>query len=177
MRYRNGAANRQPQPNDMRRSTTDGRNDQLRHWLADGNLDVAVADFTGMRPAWSWWISIRNVWCWSSRTRCDWISPAAGRRRMRPPSAPVTCHPWSAARSCWQSAGHRRTHRRHAVPPSRIRSRGCGPGTSYAISFGISACDYRWSAVDDFIDCARRSISTIDRHDSGRNRRITPDSR
>lgn len=48
MRYRNGAANRQPQPNDMRRSTTDGRNDQLRHWLADGNLDVAVADFTGM---------------------------------------------------------------------------------------------------------------------------------
>ncbi|KWZ81755.1 hypothetical protein HMPREF3196_00884 [Bifidobacterium bifidum] len=20
---------------------------------------------------------------------------------MRPPSAPVTCHPWSAARSCW----------------------------------------------------------------------------
>ncbi len=53
------------------------------------------------RPAWSWWISIRNVWCWSSRTRCDWISPAAGRRRMRPPSAPVTCHPWSAARSCW----------------------------------------------------------------------------
>ncbi|BCX78295.1 Probable LysR-type transcriptional regulator [Bifidobacterium bifidum] len=76
-----------------------------------------------------------------------------------------------------QSAGHRRTHRRHAVPPSRIRSRGCGPGTSYAISFGISACDYRWSAVDDFIDRARRSISTIDRHDSGRNRRITPDSR
>lgn len=53
------------------------------------------------RPAWSWWISIRNVWCWSSRTRCDWISPAAGRRRMRPPSAPVTCHPWSAARSYW----------------------------------------------------------------------------
>lgn len=48
MRYRNGAPNRQPQPNDMRRSTTDGRNDQLRHWLADGNLDVAVADFTGM---------------------------------------------------------------------------------------------------------------------------------
>lgn len=40
--------NRQPQPNDMRRSTTDGSNDQLRHWLADGNLDVAVADFTGM---------------------------------------------------------------------------------------------------------------------------------
>lgn len=35
------------------------------------------------RPAWSWWIFIRNVWCWSSRTRCDWISPAAG-----PPSAP-----------------------------------------------------------------------------------------
>ena len=32
----------------MRRSTTDGRNDQLRHWLADGNLVVAVADFTGM---------------------------------------------------------------------------------------------------------------------------------
>ena len=32
----------------MRRSTTDGRNDQLRHWLADGNLDVAVADFTGV---------------------------------------------------------------------------------------------------------------------------------
>ena len=31
--------NRQPQPNDMRRSTTDGRNDQLRH---------SVADFTGM---------------------------------------------------------------------------------------------------------------------------------
>lgn len=48
------------------------------------------------RPAWSWWISIRNVWCWSLRTRCDWISPAAG-----PPSAPVTCHPWSAARSYW----------------------------------------------------------------------------
>lgn len=48
MRYRNGAPNRQPQPNDMHRSTTDGRNDQLRHWLADGNLDVAVADFTGM---------------------------------------------------------------------------------------------------------------------------------
>ena len=40
--------NRQTQPNDMRRSTTDGCNDQLRHWLADGNLDVAVADFTGM---------------------------------------------------------------------------------------------------------------------------------
>lgn len=32
----------------MRRSTTDGRNDQLRYWLANGNLDVAVADFTGM---------------------------------------------------------------------------------------------------------------------------------
>lgn len=31
----------------MRRSTTDGH-DQLRHWLADGNLDVAVVDFTGM---------------------------------------------------------------------------------------------------------------------------------
>lgn len=30
------------------------------------------------RPAWSWRISIRNVWCWSSRTRCDWISPAVG---------------------------------------------------------------------------------------------------
>ena len=40
--------NRQPQPNDMRRSTTDGRNDQLRYWLADGNFDVAVVDFTGM---------------------------------------------------------------------------------------------------------------------------------
>ena len=40
--------NRQTQPNDMRRSTTDGRNDQLRYWLADGNFDVAVADFTGM---------------------------------------------------------------------------------------------------------------------------------
>ena len=40
--------NRQTQPNDMRRSTTDGRNDQLRYWLADSNLDVAVADFTGM---------------------------------------------------------------------------------------------------------------------------------
>ncbi len=78
MRYRNGAPNRQPQPNDMRRSTTDGRNDQLRHWLADGNLDVAVAISPACRPAWSWWISIRNVWCWSSRTRCDWISPAAG---------------------------------------------------------------------------------------------------
>lgn len=26
----------------------EGRTDQLRHWLADGNLDVAVADFTGM---------------------------------------------------------------------------------------------------------------------------------
>ena len=93
---RNDHPESQTQPNDMRRSTTDGRNDQLRHWLADGNLDVAVADFTGMRPAWSWWISIRNVWCWSLRTRCDWISPAAG-----PPSAPVTCHPWSAARSYW----------------------------------------------------------------------------
>lgn len=58
-----------------------------------------------------------------------------------------------------------------------LRTLDCGPGTSYAISFGISACDYRWSAIDDFIDCARRSISTIDRHDSGRNRRITPDSR
>lgn len=33
-----------------------------------------------------------------------------------------------------QSAGHRRTHRRHAVPPRRIHSRGCGPGTSYAIA-------------------------------------------
>ncbi len=32
----------------MRRSTTDGRNDQLRYWLANGNFDVAVADFTGM---------------------------------------------------------------------------------------------------------------------------------
>ncbi len=34
------------------------------------------------------------------------------------------------------------------------RTLDCGPGTSYAISFGISTCDYRWSAVDDFIDCA-----------------------
>lgn len=124
------------------------------------------------RPAWSWWISIRNVWCWSSRTRCDWISPAAG-----PPSAPVTCHPWSAARSCWAI---RRTSTDasatccSAEPDSLPWLRA---GNLIRDSFGISACDYRWSAVDDFIDRARRSISTIDRHDSGRNRRITPDSR
>ncbi len=32
----------------MRRSTTDGRNDQLRQWRADATLDVTVSDFTGM---------------------------------------------------------------------------------------------------------------------------------
>lgn len=107
------------------------------------------------RPAWSWWISIRNVWCWSSRTRCDWISPAAGRRRMRPPSAPVTCHPWStAARSYWairKTSTDASATCCSAEPDSLPWLRA---GNLIRDSFGISACDYRWSAVDDFIACA-----------------------
>ena len=98
------------------------------------------------RPAWSWWISIRNVWCWSSRTRCDWISPAAGHRRMRPPSAPVTCHPWSAARSCWairKTSTDASATCCSAEPDSLPWLRA---GNLIRDSFGISACDYRWSA-------------------------------
>ena len=70
---------------------------------------------------------------------------------MRPPSAPVTCHPWSAARSCWAI---RRTSTDasatccSAEPDSLPWLRA---GNLIRDSFGISACDYRWSAVDDFI--------------------------
>lgn len=32
----------------------------------------------------------------------------------------------------------------------------CGPGTAYTICFGVPAADYHWSAIDDFIACARR---------------------
>lgn len=139
----------------MRRSTTDGRNDQLRHWLADGNLDVAVADFTGMPTGVELVDFYQERMVWSSRTRCDWISPAAGRRRMRPPSAPVTCHPWStAARSYWairKTSTDASATCCSAEPDSLPWLRA---GNLIRDSFGISACDYRWSAVDDFIACA-----------------------
>lgn len=32
----------------------------------------------------------------------------------------------------------------------------CGPGTAYTICFGVPAADYHWSAIDDFVACARR---------------------
>ena len=185
------------------------------------------------RPAWSWWISIRNVWCWSSRTRCDWISPAAGRRRMRPPSAPVTCHPWSAARSCWAirrtstdasatccsaepdslpwlragnlirdqlrhihlrlpvegggggvggrgpRGGHPRRARYSRATPAeggQMVGRWAAPHIPLS-STNFPLCPPVWVCFFLTPPAPSRSISTIDRHDSGRNRRITPDSR
>ena len=80
---------------------------------------------------------------------------AAARRRMRPPSAPVTCHPWStAARSYWairKTSTDASATCCSAEPDSLPWLRA---GNLIRDSFGISACDYRWSAVDDFIACA-----------------------
>lgn len=87
----------------------EGRNDQIQQWLANGDLDLAVADFAGNRPASNLWISITSAWCWSSHNHCGWIWPLPVARRMaksmpsepRRTSAPlpqVTFPHWSIAR-------------------------------------------------------------------------------
>lgn len=42
-----------------------------------------------------------------------------------------------------------------------LRVLDCGPGTAYAIKFGVPATSYRWSAIDDFIRCARETIPGV----------------
>ncbi len=87
----------------------EGRNDQIQQWLANGDLDLAVADFAG-KPAGIELMDFYNErMVLSSHNHCGWIWPLPVARRMaksmpsepRRTSAPlpqVTFPHWSIAR-------------------------------------------------------------------------------
>lgn len=192
----------------------EGRNDQIQQWVANGDLDVAVADFaespTGIELmdfydermvlviAQSLWMDLIAAGTsdtanaapdehaialgdLSSLERCPFLlgnpqdidgriadllfrhagfEPRVAARSDNVLTLLELCHYGMGACLCPERFlpalldGERlRT----------LRVLTCGPNTAYAIKFGVLASSYRWSIIDDFIQCAREVTTGVSR--------------